>query len=333
MTFDPQRALAAVEASVSLPLDELGKSFAEAIRCAADDLGTVQLSPIGRRFALEELRRCATSRARLLAAPETATSPQIVVITGWPRTGSTVLHHLLALTPGWWAPDLATGLAPLEARASAEESARQRLQLLDRVAPQFRARHPMQTDWPEECITLLGSTGHTMLFQMFFDLPNYSQLLEDADWTSVYREHFSFIRAVAPPDANTIVLKAPGHLAHLPQLHETFPDTKVVRLWRPFDEMLASWTALVASGRNAMSTGDPHRIAAEWDRRWREAAEFGNSVPASVDIDYDNLKENPAAAAASVVTIAGGQPDSATTAWARWLARHPREHFGHVPVP
>ena len=103
-----------------------------------------------------------------------------IVVTGFPRTGTTLLHNLLARVDGIWAPplwQLRAPIAPASTSATSSWEQEQRdstaamLDEIDAAAPSFRAIHPMHPDWPDECNWLLRNCFSTLVNALSWFVP------------------------------------------------------------------------------------------------------------------------------------------------------------------
>jgi hypothetical protein len=111
-----------------------------------------------------------------------AASNATAVIVGLPRTGSTLLHNLLALEYG-------TGSLPYAELCSSSSMLRRRsakatlgdvcssLEFAEWADPSLRDLHPMQASWPEDCSLLLANTFTTLELSVPHPLPAYTEWL------------------------------------------------------------------------------------------------------------------------------------------------------------
>lgn len=178
--------------------------------------------------------------------------PAPVVITGLPRSGTTLLHNLMAVVPGHRAYrlwELRSPAFPIDApadHASKElaHSAEVLEYLYDR-APAFKAIHPMAADAPDECNWLFRPTFTTMVYSWTNYAPSYERWLATADRAPAYAEwklQLQMLRWRSP--GGVPVLKDPGHLWSLPALFQTSPDARVVVLRRDLAETVPSLCSL-----------------------------------------------------------------------------------------
>jgi len=178
-------------------------------------------------------------------------------IVGFGRTGSTLLHNLLALDANarvpllWelWAPSP----PPCPDRYASDariETARQRLDLLAQVAPLIPQIHPMGAQAPDECHWMMR---HTTLNVMLYRVPQYWEWLKQLDIAELrelyahYRLQIQHLQLFCRGEH--WVSKAFAHLHYLPVLFDIFPDAKVVRLHRHPCRAVPSLCSLAANYR------------------------------------------------------------------------------------
>ena len=184
-------------------------------------------------------------------------------VAGAPRTGTTILHALLAADPNHRVPlgwELLRPLPPPDpdpARFAADP----RVGLADRelVMPQtvvsgLLKAHVYGGSRPKECLSSMSFTFLTEEFTARYHVPSYESWLLQADLTPAYQMHRLVLqilqRRFGPTDW---VLKSPVHLHALPTLFQVYPDARVAVTHRDPLTMLASLTSLIANLRYAHS--------------------------------------------------------------------------------
>lgn len=193
---------------------------------------------------------------------------QPTVIVGLARTGSTMMHRLLAADPEvyavrWWecrAPCPYPGSDwrrddPRIPDAYAEIEA-----ILEAV-PELASIHPWDAEGPDEEIMLLEHAFLSGVPDAFCNVPTYRRYVIDHDLRDGYahvKRMLKFLqwqKKEAGRPAQRWVLKAPFHLGRVPQLVETFPDVRFVHTHRDPLETSPSIASLYAS--TWRSTSDP----------------------------------------------------------------------------
>jgi hypothetical protein len=210
-------------------------------------------------------------------------------VLGLPRTGTSILHELLAQDPGSRVPmswEVMHPFPPPE-RATFEtdpriEAVDRHLAGIDRLVPDFKKMHPMGARLPQECVALTAHDFASMLFHTTHDVPSYQRWLETADLRWVYASHrrqLQYLQWRCP--AERWVLKSPGHLWALEALLAIYPDACIVQTHRDPLKVIASLVSLVTLLRSLASDRiAPLAIAADWTARLAAGLEHTMAVRA-----------------------------------------------------
>jgi hypothetical protein len=196
-------------------------------------------------------------------------------VTGSGRSGTSLLHELLAQDPAsrvlrtWEAlhpcppPDAATEAAdPRVARADRE------MRLWERIAPAYGTMHENGGAVPQECLYLTAHEFQSDLLSGSYQVPSYQAWLARSDKTRGYRYHRRMLQLLQwRRPGERWVLKAPSHLWTLRELFAVYPDARVVVTHRDPLVVMASMTSLVATLFWMRSDRvDPRAIARTWLR-------------------------------------------------------------------
>ena len=240
------------------------------------------LTPFGRVLARRDLLRLLENRLRMhdtcMRHPEIgeAAIRQPVFVIGLPRTGTSILHELLAQDPAnrvpmtWevmhpWPPPERASFAS-DARIAQVEK---HFSGIDRVLPGFQAMHPMGARLPQECVALTAHDFASLIFHTSYRVPSYQTWLDRADLHPVYASHrrwLQYLQWRCP--AERWVLKSPGHLWALDALLAIYPDARIVQTHRDPLEVVASLVSLITKLRGLGSDAvDPVEIGADWAGR------------------------------------------------------------------
>jgi hypothetical protein len=228
------------------------------VACFEQDRG---LTFIGRRGLRGMLRVCV---ARFAALEKSWRShPEIletsvrnpVFVTGFGRSGTTLLQSLLLLHPGcrWlrdWEQHLPFPNRPGSWGTNADpRPARSRkfIEQARKSAPEINDIHAW--DSPEECwVLLLPAFGTAQIF-LFFGLENMARWYEamnDQDWHEVYSLYKRQLQLLMWQQPGTHwVLKSPDHLICLDRLTGLFPDAKFIQLHRDPKKVIPSACSLI----------------------------------------------------------------------------------------
>jgi hypothetical protein len=295
------------------------------------------LNPTGwdvlRRVAVRRARNLLTVGRTVDADPSIAARPlgRPIVVTGLPRTGTTLLQNLLALDPAHRALRLTEALQPVP--PASEELAARWLDAFYRLVPDFRVIHPSTPDGPEECDALLQHAFASQHFDDMFDARAYSAWLATAALRPEYELYALQLRVLAGdgPEPRTWVLKSPSHLGHLDALLDVLPGCTVVVCHRNPREAVASYASLIFALRRAYSDEvSPEEVGRQALMRAATAMERALEVRAAaqgrpdgarfVDVAYRTLVDAPDAAVRAVYQEAGRPLGGDVEAWMRaWL--------------
>ena len=273
--------------------------FREPMRVLLDAFESeAQLNMLGRVIARTDVVRLLVNRLHMAAVldryPEVGDGEiqQPIFIVGLPRTGTTILHELLAQDPSnrvpmtwevmhpWPPPERAT--YQTDARIAAVD---RHLAGVDRLIPGFKRMHPMGATLPQECVALTAHDFASMIFTTTHRVPSYQAWLDHADLRWVYASHrrqLQYLQWRCPGER--WVLKSPGHLWALDALLAIYPDARIVQTHRDPLTVIASLANLVALLRSMSSDHiDRAAIGAEWTARLadglRRAMEVRDHLP------------------------------------------------------
>lgn len=279
--LDPQELIARARRRTGLtdfgpegPYEE-----ALAVLCRALD-GEAALTPLGRQLARQMLLEALACQLRLqdwlqrepaiLEAPIEAP----VVIVGMPRTGTSILHELLALDPANRCPatwEVAHPFPPPAAATCTSDPriarhARQ-LRFGEYLMPGVQNLHRMGTTLPQECVAITAHVFVSMQYSTIFHVPTYATWLEHgADHARSYRYHRRFLQYLQWRHRGARwVLKSPAHLWSLEALLGVYPDARLVQTHRDPLRIVSSLASMIPTMRSAYARGiDPQAVAREW---------------------------------------------------------------------
>lgn len=316
--FEPEALLAQARARTGLT-DFGGDEFREPLRRLLEGYETeAAFTPVGRLAARRDTLSLLVNRLRLVEdrkqnpgiAHEAIRRPLFIV--GLPRTGSTLLHHLLAQDPASRVPRAWEVMlpSPPPERASYETDPRIRraeaqLRWLDRMAPEFKAVHPLGASLALECIAILSYSFLSSRFHTTYHVPSYQRWLEGQDVRPAYALHRRILQHLQwRTPAERWVLKAPAHLSSLDTLFATYPDAIVVQTHRDPHVVLASVASLTAILQSVFTNHiDLAEIGLEVTRRWANLLERSTQLRQNghvpndrfVDVHYHEMLADPLA--------------------------------------
>ena len=144
-------------------------------------------------------------------------------IVGLPRSGTTLLHSLLAADPEHRCPLMWEVRSPSPPTLADEKRRIQRAtkscKFFNWLAPSFRYVHAVGAEVPQECISLMTPTFMSDQFDAMYYVPSYRAWFFQQDLRPAYEyhrwflQHLQFRRA-----AGRWILKAPTHMSAMPAL-------------------------------------------------------------------------------------------------------------------
>jgi hypothetical protein len=316
---------------------------------ASDEPGRLNFT--GRVLSQQRITRALINR--LLIANELSRHREIldeptrrpIFICSAPRTGTTLLHKLLAqdpharpllaweaLLPARWPADIDKTPDPRIARI------RRLAKVVAILAPRVRAIHDFDPEGPEECLMLLQNTFVLPLV----GLPSYR------DWylrqpaaviEAAYREYRQQIQLLQwqRPRAGHWVLKSPFHLYGIDAILSAFPDAAIVLIHRDPGQVIASTCSLMGFANDVLAEDQTHRDAlpsrvTSWVSEGLRRAEAARerAAPGRIyDIQYAEMVADPLGAVRRLYDHFGYEYTPAFEAGAAdWLARHPQHKHG-----
>lgn len=185
-------------------------------------------------------------------------------VAGAPRTGTTLLHALLAADPAHRAPlgwELLWPVPPpvpdpaRRARDPRIEIAERELTLPQTVVSGLLSIHVYGASRPKECLSAMSFSFRSEEFTARYHVPSYENwLFREADLAPAYAMHRLVLQILQRRTGRARwVLKSPVHLHSLAALEATYPDARIALTHRDPATMLASLTSLVAHLRWAYS--------------------------------------------------------------------------------
>ena len=298
MLFDNEKILKSAMFTTGLE-DFGGEDFIEPMEILTSDYRTsANLNHLGRIAAWTYLHRMLSNRLRLNAFYKSQkTSEQKIdrpiFIVGLPRTGSTLLHEMMAIhsdlrAPVFWETSFVPESSPTD--LFRRWLAKSQIITLNTLSPGFKAVHRLGTEQPHECITMQAASLRSMQFHAANNVKNYNDWLKECDWEPAYRYHEIFLKCLQAHKSETPkrwILKAPGHLLSMPALFEKYPDSKIIQLHRDPSEVIPSMASLFFHIRRPFtSSAVKEEIGADVKTQWF------NGISATMKYRTENPEKN-----------------------------------------
>jgi hypothetical protein len=311
-----------------------------------------RLTTFGRLLVRRDALRLLENRLHLVDAwsrhPEilTAEVRAPLFVLGLPRTGTSILHELLAQDPANRVPMTweVQRLFPAPERASFEsdpriEEAERHFAGIDRVLPDFKRIHRMGARLPQECVALTCHDFASLVFHTSHRVPGYQRWLDGADLRGVYASHkrqLQYLQWRCPGER--WALKSPGHLWALDALLTVYPDARIVQTHRDPLRVLSSLAHLVTVLRSLASDAvDPVEIGADWSARLADglartsAVRDSGILPAErvFDLQFANFVGNEIPTIRALYHHFGlALSEAAEAGMRRYLDAHPKDDQG-----
>lgn len=298
------------------------------------------VTDLSNRLRIEEWRR---------THPEVAEQQIVrpIIIVGQPRTGTTILHDLMAQDPANRAPLSWEIERPVPPPLTATYDTDPRIaecqagfDLVESIIPGFTAFHELGAQLAQEDVRIFTSDFRSMQYPLQFEVPAYNRwLLHEADMSSAYRWHRRFLQHLQSGHmADRWLLKSPAHLWHLPDLLAEYPDAIVIQNHRDPLKVIASVSALGASLRE-MTTDhfDVRTLATQYGEdimvgldRCLEARRDGLFAPGQVvDVRFQDFRQDQIGTIAGIYDAIGLELTAEAEANMRaFLADHPGDAAG-----
>ena len=149
------------------------------------------------------------------------------------------------------------------------------LRAFERLAPEFRALHPLDATSPQECSEITAHVFRSLRFDTTYRIPGYRHWLDQAGHVPAYRFHRRFLQHLqqqAP--GGRWVVKCPDHLFALDAIRTVYPDARLVFVHRDPVKVLLSVAKLTEVVRRPFTRRlDPHEIGRQESARWLEGTQ------------------------------------------------------------
>ena len=230
-------------------------------------------------------------------------------IVGFPRTGTTLLHHLLSQDPGYWSLkfwELHTPVPvrlddPEKDRAARVNIARRVLAGVRLIFPEMRVMHQTDPHTPEECWQLFYNSFGAMNMDLQSGDLEMGDWLFDQDMVWVYKQYKRYLQILAHRHPTRVfVLKCPEHLWFLDSLLEVFPDAGIIQTHRDPYNCVASYCSMISLNRRMLyGKIEPHEVGAHISHRFLTGIQRAMKVRDErgdknfFDVDFRQLVKEP----------------------------------------
>ncbi len=313
-------------------LDDFGdEAFLEPLGVLVESINReARLNPVGHQIIRGRIVGVLTNK--LVAQDTIKRHPEIldipvegpIVVAGLARTGTTMLHRLIAQDPAIRSLASWEAINPAPAKQKPGQKKDPRLaqaavaaKALKYMSPGFFAIHPAEPDAPEEEVILLEQAFLTTTPEAMMNVPTYSNWLEEQDHVPAYRallRMMQYLQWQRPGIGEEVrwVLKTPHHQEYFDPLLEVFPTATIVHTHRdPLKTSPSLFSMLTHLQMIFSDEVDPNRVARHWLRKIENMARRTLATRERVhdrgfvDVSYYDLVRDPLPQVARIYEAAG----------------------------
>ena len=283
-----------------------------------------------------------------------------IVVTGLGRSGTTLLHELLACDPANRPPLLWELLHTVPYDDASGDLCDDEIRLMDEIIPAFTAMHENGGRLPTECIFAFAHQFSSDIYTGLYNVADYTVWRSGRDQAPIYewhKRHLQTLQWVTERPTTRWVVKAPSHLSALPLVFTTYPDARVVVTHRDPLRVIGSLSDLMATLHSMHSEHVDHGVLVEFMAMGLEmqmdhvtAERDAGAIPGDqiADVVYRDLVADPVARDRTPLHRVGapgharvplgarglpGRPPHGPCRRARLLLRRHRPRPGHAPRP
>jgi len=281
----------------------------------------------GQRFWFTRLLRCVSSYVSMWeeanahceasgASPLAPSTHAPLIISGLPRTGSTLLYSLMACdpqtrAPKWW--EMNTDVTPSSTGADDDPRIQEGHHLLhtlvaDGAVGKFSRSHPTLAHQIDEEVYIMGHAGLNTFLCAQLLMEEYQSFAQSNQPDHAYLHLKNYIETLdkANPPESHWTLKSPYHAEYLGMITQYFPKARMVFTHRDVEKVVPSFAQLLVSEAglymaDGYEDGIKARVATanlDWLKRCAEnIMKFQDSVPddSYVNVNYNDLISRPVA--------------------------------------
>lgn len=252
-------------------------------------------------------------------------------IIGLPRTGSTMVHRLLAaslkLTALWWWETAFPFPLPGEAMddpAPRQEAAKGMVDWLLSEWPDFESIDPMDAMAINEEVVLLDRTFLSTTYDSMMPIHGYGHWQAEQDHEPAIRDLYRFMQVIQHQRVargevrRPWVFKTPHYvMGALAGLLKVWPDVKLVMTHRDVGDVLPSYCSMCASlSVNSSTSYRKEEQGAHWTRRFRDGLNRLEAIRATlsegqvIDVAYRDTVTDPQGTGEKILAALGYAPDA-----------------------
>ena len=265
--------------------------------------------------------------------PEAAQEPidLACAIIGLPRTGSTMVHRLLAASPKltalwWWETAFPFPLPGevMDDPAPRQEAAKGMVDWLLSEWPDFESIDPMDAMAINEEVVLLDRTFLSTTYDSMMPIHGYGHWQAEQDHEPAIRDLYRFMQVIQHQRVargevrRPWVFKTPHYvMGALAGLLKVWPDVKLVMTHRDVGDVLPSYCSMCASlSVNSSTSYRKEEQGAHWTRRFRDGLDRLEAIRATlpegqvIDVAYRDTVTDPQGTGEKILAALGYAPDA-----------------------
>jgi Sulfotransferase family len=234
-----------------------------------------------------------------------------VMITGIPRTGTTLMHKLLSMHQDFQVlQNWLIAYPMVRPPRDTWEDHREYQAAVGAVASQPEYQHVthfVAPDEADECLGLVSQSFVTVSFGAATSLPRYDEWMLAQDPTPSLRRHSDNLRLIGADDSEKRwLLKNPSSILCMRGLFAVYPDVRVIWMHRDPQQAIGSLVDMMSS----ITGWDPSDVAARELRLWSEGAHRSEETRVEhresfFDVDYARLVSDPITVSTEVLSWLG----------------------------
>lgn len=252
-------------------------------------------------------------------------------IIGLPRTGSTMVHRLLAASPKltalwWWETAFPFPLPGevIDDPAPRQEAAKGMVDWLLSEWPDFESIDPMDAMAINEEVVLLDRTFLSTTYDSMMPVHGYGHWQAEQDHEPAIRDLYRFMQVIQHQRVargevrRPWVFKTPHYvMGALAGLLKVWPDVKLVMTHRDVGDVLPSYCSMCASlSVNSSTSYRKEEQGAHWTRRFRDGLNRLEAIRATlpegqvIDVAYRDTVTDPQGTGEKILAALGYAPDA-----------------------
>jgi hypothetical protein len=271
--------------------------------------------------------------------------PPVIVILGLARTGTTLLHRLLAVDPrvytaAWWECRFPVPAADDVAGTQRIAAAKAEIAAILEAQPGLAAIHPFDALGADEDIMLIDQTFLSTTAESLACIPSYRAWVHAQDLRPAYRYLLTLLKFLqwqkkqrGEGEGERWVLKTPMHLGYVDVLDELLPDATFVQTHRDPITTIPSFASFVHElWQSGSVAADAREAARQWSATLEEhlnhCLAVRDRLPREkfIDVDFRDAVSRPVQVVERIYEHIGmPMTQEASRRIQSYMSSHPRE--------